>query len=617
MEFGVENRKVNMFPLISLSPCQSPVESLSTPVKPKSLETRRSSTFEFPPLADERKKPAAAVQKTKTEVSKKFHQARSLPLPTNTKEKKAVVHQAPAKIEKGTLERKKQNCALIHVLENLFQITAKNEFYFYRYLPSEDIASLFLTARCFWVRRLHLLKNRGDVIVEIFLNSGRSFRAIPKLLQRAIKDVADTIQSFEVSHVRFKSQDFDFFLTHFKKLQHVKLIDCDLTNLKAQRLIDLSELVTLDLSQNTWLSSDTILRISLLRKLKFLGLQGCFGIANEDMRYIGYINSLEALDIGGCSALTGENFASLTRLPFLRTISVSACLFSDGVFESHRFPKNLIHLNIASITTITDKALECIGKLVHLRMLNAQGCTGFSDKGLVHLTALKELEQLDISDLINVTDIGMTSVGALVTLKWLNLESCFQITNVGLREIRKLKKLTYLNISKLENISNKSMKSVAHCVHLQFLYLSGCFLITGRGLRKLPVLRHVKDLDLSHLEHMEDQAIIEITRIFPQLEWLNLTNCSSLTDKSMEQLRKLHRLRILVLDKCNITAKGLLEIIHSDVRYINLVDCPKLKRSVEEMRLVSRLLYRGGRADASIQLQPDDLARYLQELTLV
>jgi hypothetical protein len=122
--------------------------------------------------------------------------------------------------------------------------------------------------------------------------------------------------------------------------------------------------------------------------------------------------------------MEGRNFdpSSFVRV---RTIAEIENLSedTDGVF--------VFELNDEKLSTIA-RHLPKLGHLV------ADGNTGVTDAGLVHLKRFSALESLDL-EWSKVTDAGLSSIAAVQSLRWVDLGFCEGITEQGALELRRIR----------------------------------------------------------------------------------------------------------------------------------------------------------------------------------
>lgn len=122
--------------------------------------------------------------------------------------------------------------------------------------------------------------------------------------------------------------------------------------------------------------------------------------------------------------MEGRNFdpSSFVRV---RTIAEIESLSedTDGVF----------------VFELNDEKLSVIARhLPKVRHLVADGNTGVTDAGLVHLKDFSALESLDL-EWSKVTDAGLSSIAAIRSLRWVDLGFCKGITEQGASELQRIR----------------------------------------------------------------------------------------------------------------------------------------------------------------------------------
>lgn len=116
-------------------------------------------------------------------------------------------------------------------------------------------------------------------------------------------------------------------------------------------------------------------------------------------------------------------------------------------------------------TQITDNGMQLLGDWARVRQLFFNG-GAFTDKGLLHLTNLPELESLfilgDEIGILPITDKGLTHVGKMANLKKLHLIG-IPITDAGLAN---LQDLTYLErlVIRRTNVTENGLRSLCQAL---------------------------------------------------------------------------------------------------------------------------------------------------------
>lgn len=71
-----------------------------------------------------------------------------------------------------------------------------------------------------------------------------------------------------------------------------------------------------------------------------------------------------------------------------------------------------------------------------LRSLNLSYCSNITDKGMEHISRLRELYNLEIRGLVNVTNAGLAAVAASCNnLAELDIKHCVTIDNLGFQAL--------------------------------------------------------------------------------------------------------------------------------------------------------------------------------------
>ena len=152
---------------------------------------------------------------------------------------------------------------------------------------------------------------------------------------------------------------------------------------------------------------------------------------------------------GDAGRLDGE----LQHLQHLQRLEFQGCdLGPDGLPSLARMPQ-LDYLSFIG-GTVHDAALANLP--ANLRTISFRGCTGITDEGLAHLSALERLVYLSISrdesrydpdpDEPLITDAGLAHLRGLTNLDNLTIVGQ-RITNAGLEHIADLENLTWLMLS--------------------------------------------------------------------------------------------------------------------------------------------------------------------------
>lgn len=120
---------------------------------------------------------------------------------------------------------------------------------------------------------------------------------------------------------------------------------------------------------------------------------------------------------------------------------------------------------------------QCLG-------IRAQGMDDTSLKQLVLESAeIKNLRYLYLAENRGISDKGILNLSGLPQLEYLNISSC-DITSNGLSFLPSLSKLTFLDLSYCNRISDKAAVYVQKLPRLKYLDIQGVIKINTSGIKK-------------------------------------------------------------------------------------------------------------------------------------
>lgn len=145
----------------------------------------------------------------------------------------------------------------------------------------------------------------------------------------------------------------------------------------------------------------------------------------------------------------------------------------------------------------------------------------------------------------------------------LKISHCTMLFGTSLEEILKHSPaLSILNINSCINIDSSAVRSIAsYCPLIEKLVISNIpalsYIGTATGIGSL-AFNNLRRLDLSNNTSLNDIKIKA-----PKLEWLNLSNCTQLTDNVLSILiSKCLNIKILTLDGCNKISNIGVKMLH-------------------------------------------------------
>ena len=215
--------------------------------------------------------------------------------------------------------------------------------------------------------------------------------------------------------------------------------------------------------------------------------------------------------------------------------------------------KNLQTLELVGCTGLTDKALEAIASLLHLRVLVLSG-SPLRDAGLKALVRLRSLKTLDLSACVLVTGPGLAHLASLEGLRELTLNGA----KVRASELKGLDQLDSLALRGI-GLKDVDLKGFPALKGLRTLRLGGNPRLTGASLGGLARLPALTSLDLSGCAGLTNAAAASLGRL-EKLESLDLSGCLKLGDPLLGALGSLKRLRSFKVSGSAFSKKALAEL---------------------------------------------------------
>ena len=300
-----------------------------------------------------------------------------------------------------------------------------------------------------------------------------------------------------------------------------------------------------------------------------------------------------------CETICGRSLMRSRSLPFIRQTVTSAprprpgtwvrnldlshiaphILTDDEVLKWIRSCSNLIRINL-TMAQITDKTIVALANspsAATLATLNLSDCINISD---VSLQALAENCPNLVSINLKHTSITDHGVRLLVQkcphLYRVRIFGC-AVTDTGLKEVAKYaKRLSWLDLGQCTEIGDEGLIPLAQgCPGLQWLDISrkreendaALQRITDLGI--IAIVKNCRDLellDVSYCSGITDQSLIVVGTVAKNLKSLSLKGLHKITGESIFQLgelrRKYHKLIWLQIYNCrNITSAVIDEMI--------------------------------------------------------
>eukprot|EP00730_Choanoeca_flexa_P001906 TRINITY_DN10834_c0_g1_i6.p1 TRINITY_DN10834_c0_g1~~TRINITY_DN10834_c0_g1_i6.p1 ORF type:complete len:936 (+),score=119.08 TRINITY_DN10834_c0_g1_i6:148-2955(+) len=371
-------------------------------------------------------------------------------------------------------------------------------------------------------------------------------------------------------------------------LVYLNLTCCAITDLSlqyiARRCENLSYLSVACCSSLTDAGAQFLARASCCDKLYWLDLSGCVNITDQGVAAVAQrASNLSTILLNDMPQLLDEGLLAVSQhCPYLVRLGLRCCdsltdqaleyvgayamslseieitenrhMTNAGITALANVP-NLKHVVIQQCPKIRESAGSCLAKH-SIRYLDISYNNHFGDHIVRSIgqgsAAPLSVEVAILAQLTRLTDTGMRHFARGCTgLQHLDLTGCTQLTDGSLTVVvTALPELTYLNLKGCSKIGDATLQSIQSygMDKLQWLDLSDCVSLTDIGIEALgggcPLLR---TLNLSNVLATTDNCMQQLAYGCPRLSWLALTGCGSITDKGVlylvgacRRMRSLH-----------------------------------------------------------------------------
>lgn len=293
--------------------------------------------------------------------------------------------------------------------------------------------------------------------------------------------------------------------------------------------------------------------------LRRINLRGCKSVPDNSMKILAQnCRHLEEVSLDDCNQLTDEACISLAKnCNSLMYLNVASCNITDNsLIEIGNNCKNLELIDISNCNkirpagierlvkncpnllsfisvacgppTMNDDSLKVIGEYCHkLKLINLNGCHAISDQGVRYLAdGCHLLVSLCLSKCYTISDQSLMSLG----------QGCKELRTIGLNDCI--------------HLTDNGFQALAHnCKLLENLDLEDCALITDQTLLYLSSnCPNLKRLALSHCDKITDEGIRHIgenQKVSESIQYLELDNCTQLTDAAIDHLLNCKHLKRL------------------------------------------------------------------------
>lgn len=145
------------------------------------------------------------------------------------------------------------------------------------------------------------------------------------------------------------------------------------------------------------------------------------------------------------------------------------------------------------------------------------------------------LMELDLRGSQRLTDKGLLQLRDLCQLEVARLDNCHAIVGRGLLAFSTSHRLHTLSLSGCRRLTDEAVVNISHMVTLESINLEGCRCLTDRSLEALSGLFGLRKLDLSQCDLITDDGL-EYLESLHVIEELSLGWCRSITDTGLDVL---------------------------------------------------------------------------------
>lgn len=246
------------------------------------------------------------------------------------------------------------------------------------------------------------------------------------------------------------------------------------------------------------------------------------------------LRNLELLELGGCSNITNLGLYWIAGgLKRLKKLDLRSCwIISD---------QGIAHLAGLTSETLGNPALELLG---------LQDCQRLSDESLRHIsTGFKNLQSINLSFCICITDSGLKYLAKMPSLRELNLRSCDNISDIGMAYLAEGgSKILSLDVAFCEKVGDQALVHISQGLFLlRSLSLSACQ-VSDEGICRIAKnLPDLETLNIGQCTRLTDNCLHTIADSMKHLKCIDLYGCTRITTNGLERIMKLPQLRTLNL----------------------------------------------------------------------
>lgn len=253
---------------------------------------------------------------------------------------------------------------------------------------------------------------------------------------------------------------------------------------------------------------------------------------------------------------------------------------------------NLERLNLSGCYNLTDKWLEgaFVRQVPTLVELDLGMCKQITDSSLDKISKfLPCLEILDLGGCSGITNTSLQMIAdGLKRLKKLNVRSCRHVSDIGISHLAGLngkssegtRSLEYLGLQDCQKLTDEALKYVSVGLHqLQSINLSFCSGVTDFGLKHLAKMSSLKELNLRSCDSVSDAGMAYLAEGYSRVVTLDVSFCDKVGDRGLLHISQgLLHLKSLSLNACPVSDEGIGRIARTltDLHTLHVGQCSRV-----------------------------------------
>lgn len=300
-------------------------------------------------------------------------------------------------------------------------------------------------------------------LLEIIIQDGSEITASDAELFGRLKD----LKKLQIFNCRDFNDEMVSQLIGLSKLEALALTNTVITDESVQTIAKaFPDLVDLDLSSNTNLTSSVMKVITTLTKLQRLTLiQNRFN--DLSARRLAKLEDLRALDLRGNMEAGDMALEVIGNLPKLTALKHRSTAVTDFGLEQLAKSQTLSSLLLQDFV-ITSESGKHLAKLDKLTSLEIFRCQGFGTEGVLALKGMK-INRLTLRDLPNISDPALEVLTELPALKRLYIHEIASVSDEGFKNLQAAKTLEVLDLWSLPKMTDKTVDVIATLPNLKEL----------------------------------------------------------------------------------------------------------------------------------------------------